>query len=121
MQGAEALLFPTQAEETFGLVMIEAMSCGTPVIGFDRGAVREVVKDGVTGYVVKNAKEMENAIHAVHKLKRIDARKRVEIYFTAKKMVSGYLKVYQRVIDEWTFSKKKVLISNPWKKPNGNV
>jgi len=116
MQGAEALLFPTQAEETFGLVMIEAMACGTPVIGFDRGAVREVVKDGVTGYVVQDAKEMEQAIHAIDKLDRIEARKRAEIYFTAKKMVSGYLKVYARVLDEWNFKNKKFLLSNPWKK-----
>jgi len=119
-QNAKAVLFPTQYEEVFGLVMIEAMSCGTPVIGWDSGSVREVLKDGETGYVVSSVKDMVQAIRDIDTIKRSNCRKRAEIYFSVKKMVSGYLKVYQRVIDEWQFKKDKVLITNPYTKLRTN-
>lgn len=127
LQGADAVLFPSKRNEPFGLVMIEAMSCGTPVIGFDDGAVPEVIKDGKTGYVVKSTKEMIEAINNLDKISRRECRKRAEMYFSVQKMVSGYLKVYQRVINEWQYKKDKVLLTNPYtrsrvngKQRNGN-
>ncbi len=98
MQRAKALLFPTLAQETFGLVMIEAMSCGTPVIGFDAGAVREVIQDKETGFVVQTEKQMAAAIKKIKNIDRRATRARVEAYFSVERMVSGYERVYQRYV-----------------------
>lgn len=102
---AKAFIFPLQWEEPFGLVMIEAMACGTPVIAFDRGSVREVVKDGVTGFVIpplneKGEPNIEGMVEAVKKIDTIDraaCRKHVEDNFTLEKMVENYEKVYQKI------------------------
>lgn len=115
-QKAKGLLFPTQYDEVFGLVMIEALSCGTPVIGWRSGSVPEVVKDGETGYVVSSIDEMVKAIKAVGKISRMACRKRAELYFSNAKMVSGYQKVYERIINEWQYQRDKVLVTNPWNK-----
>lgn len=106
LQNASALLFPTQYDETFGLVMIEAMACGTPVVGWNKGSVGEVVKDGVTGYVVREVSGMVKAINAIDKLNREESRKRVQMFFSAEKMVSGYEQVYLRLIEEYRARKK---------------
>lgn len=98
MQGARALLFPTMAEETFGLVMIEAMSCGTPVIGFEAGAVPEVVQDLETGYVVRTPKQMAAAIKKLKHIDRHAVRRRAETYFSLERMTRGYERVYQRYV-----------------------
>lgn len=108
LQKAKALIFPTQCQEQFGYVMIEAMSCGTPVIGWDNGAVSEVIQDGKSGYVVSSVAEMVEAIKNIDKISRLETRKRAEIYFSVKKMVSGYQKVYRRIISEYKFRKKKL-------------
>jgi glycosyltransferase involved in cell wall biosynthesis len=100
MQNAKALLLPTLAKETFGLVMIEAMSCGTPVIGFDAGAVSEVIQDGETGYVVKTEKQMAAAIKKIGKISRSATRKRAETYFSLERMTRGYERVYARYADK---------------------
>lgn len=88
LQGAKALLFPIKWEEPFGIVMAESLSCGTPVIGFNRGSVQEVVEDGQTGFIVENIEEM---IERVKKLNLIDrkkcnlqARNRFELRIIAK-------------------------------------
>ncbi|MFZ2970293.1 MAG: glycosyltransferase family 4 protein [Minisyncoccia bacterium] len=99
--GAKALLIPLQWEEPFGLVMIEAMACGTPVIGFDRAAVPEIVKNGNTGFVVKDVKEMARAIKKIGEIKREDCRSHVEKYFTMQKMAEEYEKVYNKVINNF--------------------
>ncbi|HEV7719043.1 MAG TPA: glycosyltransferase family 4 protein [Arsenicitalea sp.] len=96
---ARAVLFPISWREPFGLVMIEAMACGTPVIAFRRGAVAEVMEDGVTGYVVDT---VEQAVEAVGKLDRLDRaaiRKTFERRFTAERMAADYVKVYRELID----------------------
>ena len=121
LQGADAVLFPTRRDEPFGLVMIEAMSCGTPVIGFDDGAVPEVIKDGVSGYVVKSAREMIDGINNLDKISRKNCRKRAEMYFSVEKMVNGYVKVYQQVINDWKYKKNKVLIKDPYTRLPSNV
>ncbi len=98
-KNAKALLFPIKWEEPFGLVMIEAMSCGTPVIAYPNGAVLEVVKDKKTGFIVRNVKEMAEAIKNIDQIDRSACRKRVEDLFSYQKMVSGYEKVYQEILD----------------------
>ena len=98
LKNAKALLFPTIWEEPFGLVMIEAMACGTPVIGFNKGSVSEVIKDGKTGFIVKDDKKMIQAIKKIDKIDRAECRKRVEKYFTVEKMVDGYERIYKKIV-----------------------
>ena len=97
-QNAKALLCPIQWEEPFGLTFIESMACGTPVIAFDRGSAREVVKDGKTGFVVKNIEEMIEAIKKIDEIKRENCRARVEKKFTIERMVNDYEKVFYQII-----------------------
>lgn len=98
LSGAKALLFPIERREPFGLVMIEAMACGTPVIAFRRGSVPEVVEDGKTGFIVDTAEEMTAAIKKIHLIKRADCRKLVEEKFTLKIMVNCYEKLYEKIL-----------------------
>ncbi|MDB5562511.1 MAG: rfaG [Hyphomicrobiales bacterium] len=96
---ARAVLFPISWREPFGLVMIEAMACGTPVIAFQRGAVAEVMEHGVTGFVVET---VEEAVEAVGKLDRLDRRairRTFERRFTAERMAQGYVSVYRDLLD----------------------
>jgi len=97
-KNAKALLFPIKWEEPFGLVMIEAMACGTPVIAYPNGAVSEVVKNKKTGFIVKNVKEMAKAIKNINKIDRKECRKHVEENFTAEKMVDEYEKLYYKIL-----------------------
>ena len=89
-QNAKAFLFPINWNEPFGLVMIEAMACGTPVIAFNHGAVSEVVVDGKTGFVVENEDQMVEAVKKIDSISREACRKHVEENFTVEKMVMGY-------------------------------
>ena len=91
-QNAKVFLFPIQWEEPFGLVMIEAMSCGTPVVAFGNGAIPEVVVDGMTGFVIDGNSEekMIEAVKNIDKIKREDCRKHVLENFTVEKMVADY-------------------------------
>ena len=97
---ARALLCPLLWEEPFGLMMVEAMACGTPVIAFDRGSAREVVKQGKTGFIVSNVNEMVEAIKKIDQIKPNDCRKWVEDNFSVKKMVDNYERLYQRIIKQ---------------------
>jgi glycosyltransferase involved in cell wall biosynthesis len=108
LQKAKALLFPTRYNEVFGYVMIEAMSCGTPVIGFDNGSVPEIVQDGETGFVVSDVEGMVAAIKKLDTISRTAVRKRAERFFSVEKMVSGYEKVYKRLLEEVAFKRQKV-------------
>lgn len=94
---SRALLFPVEWEEPFGLVMIEAMACGTPVIAFNRGSVPEVVKDGVTGFIVDDIAGMVSAIKKIDQIDRAACRKHIEENFTVEKMVDGYEEIYQKI------------------------
>ncbi|MFA6096939.1 MAG: glycosyltransferase family 4 protein [Candidatus Paceibacterota bacterium] len=96
--GAKAFLFPVRWQEPFGLVMIEAMACGTPVIAFGNGSVPEVVEHGKTGFIVENEEGMIEAIKNIGKIKRSDCRKRVRENFNIEKMVDGYEEVYRKII-----------------------
>jgi glycosyltransferase involved in cell wall biosynthesis len=96
---ARALLFPIDWPEPFGLVMIEAFACGTPVVAYARGSVPEVMQHGVTGYIVDNQRE---AIEAARRIGEIDRRRCREVFerrFTADTMAARYLQVYQALID----------------------
>lgn len=95
---AKVSLCPIQWEEPFGLTFIESMSCGTPVIVFDRGSAREVIKNGKTGFVVKNIDEMVKAIKKIDQVKRGDCRKWVEEKFTIERMVLDYEKVFYQIL-----------------------
>jgi len=91
-------LYPINWEEPFGLVMAESMACGTPVIVFDRGSAKEVVKDGKTGFIVNTIDEAVEAIKKIGQIDRNECRKRVEDNFSIKKMVDGYEKVYYDIL-----------------------
>jgi len=94
---ARALLFPIDWSEPFGLVMIEAMACGTPVIAFRRGSVPEVIADGITGFVVRDVDEAVRAVGQVAGLCRRRCRKMFEERFEAARMARDYLEVYRRL------------------------
>lgn len=97
---AKGLLYPHRWEEPFGLIFIESMATGTPVITFDRGSAREIIEDGKTGFIVKNINEMVKAIKKIDKIKREDCRMRVEKKFTIERMVSDYEKVYYQILSQ---------------------
>ncbi len=94
---ALALLFPIEWPEPFGLVMIEAMACGTPVIAFSRGSVPEIIEPGVTGMVVGNVDEAARAVPQVQRLSRAKCRQRFEERFTATRMAKDYVAVYEQL------------------------
>ena len=92
---ARALLFPIDWPEPFGLVMIEAMACGTPVIAFRRGSVPEIIEDGVNGFVVETAAGAIEAIRRLDALDRARVRACFERRFTAARMADDYIRVYE--------------------------
>ena len=94
---ASALLFPIDWPEPFGLVMIEAMACGTPVVAFRRGSVPEVIDHGVTGFVVDGEAEAVQAIRDLRELDRHQVRRRFEQRFTVKQMARQYSHYYERL------------------------
>ncbi len=94
LSGAIALLVPVNRPEPFGLVMIEAMACGAPVIAYRRGSVPEVIEDGLTGFVVDDEGGAVAAIERLSSLSREDIRGRFEARFTVRRMVDEYLDVY---------------------------
>jgi len=95
---ARALLFPIDWEEPFGLVMIEAMACGTPVIAFGRGSVPEVIDDGVTGFVVSSVDEAVAALKKLEHLDRSRVRAGFEARFTVERMARDYVDIYARMM-----------------------
>jgi glycosyltransferase involved in cell wall biosynthesis len=94
---ARALLFPIDWPEPFGLVVIESMACGTPVIAFARGSVAEIVEDGVTGFIVHDIEEAARAVRRLPELDRREVRRRFEQRFSAGRMASDYLEIYRQL------------------------
>ncbi|MGB7600923.1 MAG: glycosyltransferase family 4 protein [Candidatus Sulfotelmatobacter sp.] len=95
---AAAFLFPIQWPEPFGIVMIEALACGTPVIAYRRGSVPEVIEDGVTGFIVD---DVDGAVEALENLEQIDrrgCRKHFERHFSDERMAAEYLAIYKRLV-----------------------
>jgi glycosyltransferase involved in cell wall biosynthesis len=97
---ARALLFPIDWPEPFGLVMIEAMACGTPVIAFKHGSVPEVMKEGVTGFVVNDMPAAIEAARHVGELERAKVRGYFEQCFSAGRMARDYVKLYERILND---------------------
>jgi glycosyltransferase involved in cell wall biosynthesis len=97
LSGAIALLVPIDWPEPFGLVMIEAMACGTPVIAFNRGSVPEIVEHGVTGMIVDDEASAVAAIPRVASMSRAAVRRSFEQRFTAERMAEDYLALYRRL------------------------
>jgi glycosyltransferase involved in cell wall biosynthesis len=94
---ALGVLFPIDWPEPFGLVMVEAMACGTPVVAYRKGSVPEVMADGVTGYVVDNDEEAVAAVRRLDRISRTRCREVFEQRFTAERMARKYVDAYQRV------------------------
>jgi glycosyltransferase involved in cell wall biosynthesis len=99
LSGAIALLVPIDWPEPFGLVMIEAMACGTPVIAFNRGSVPELIEDGVTGFIVEDEAGAIGAVDRLAHLSRSVIRARFEQRFTARRMALDYLAVYRELME----------------------
>jgi glycosyltransferase involved in cell wall biosynthesis len=92
-----AVLFPIDWPEPFGLVMVEAMACGTPIIAYRRGSVPEVMIDGVTGYIVDDEEDAVAALGRIDRIARADCRRVFEQRYTAERMARAYLEVYKRL------------------------
>jgi len=94
---AKALLFPISWPEPFGLVMIESMACGTPVIAFNSGSVPEILEDGLTGFVVKDVEQAAAAVRRLNHLFRPSIRSRFEERFSAAAMAREYVRIYRKL------------------------
>lgn len=100
LENARALLFPVDWPEPFGLVMIEALACGTPVLAWRNGAIPEVLDDGVTGYVVSDMDEAVRAASRIHELERRACRAAFDRRFSAERMARDYLRIYGQLIEQ---------------------
>ncbi|MFN8638607.1 MAG: glycosyltransferase family 4 protein [Dehalococcoidia bacterium] len=98
--GAMAMVFPIDWPEPFGLAMIEALACGTPVLAFNRGSVPEVIRHGISGYIVDGVDEAVRAVECLPMISRSDCRRDFETRFSAERMARDYLDVYARVIGD---------------------
>lgn len=98
LSGAKALLFPIDWPEPFGLVMIEAMACGCPVVAFGKGSVPEVIEEGVTGFIVDTVEQAVAACGRLGEISRSGVRARFEERWTARRMAEDYLALYGRLI-----------------------
>ncbi len=92
------MLFPIDWPEPFGLVMVEALACGTPVIAFRNGSVTEIIDDGITGFIVDTIEEAVDAVGRTAQLNRRRCRQAFEERFTATRMVRRYLEIYENVL-----------------------
>ncbi|MCZ6566461.1 MAG: glycosyltransferase [Gammaproteobacteria bacterium] len=106
---ASALLHPINFNEPFGLSVIEAMACGTPVIAFNKGSMPELIDNGVNGFLVETVDEAKDAIQHLSEIDRTQCRRHVELYFTSDKMIENYIDVYEEV-----YAKTKHETRRPW-------
>jgi glycosyltransferase involved in cell wall biosynthesis len=110
---ASALLFPIQWQEPFGIVMVEALACGTPVVALRQGSVPEVVVDGVTGYICDSAEQLAAALHSCRALRSEDCRKHAVANFDVATMASRYETVYLSLLDNAGARIEDVRINQP--------
>ena len=97
MGRARGFLFPLQWDEPFGMVVAESMAAGTPVLAYPRGSMPELIKDGETGYLVRDEDEMVDSMSSIDKLDRRQCREWVKKKFSVEKMVDGYERLYEQV------------------------
>jgi glycosyltransferase involved in cell wall biosynthesis len=95
---AKALLFPIQWDEPFGMVVVEAMAAGTPVLTYRRGSMPELINDGETGYLLGTEEDMVETIREIERLERARCREWVQEHFSLERMVDGYEGLYKRVL-----------------------
>jgi glycosyltransferase involved in cell wall biosynthesis len=98
LREALAMLMPVDWNEPFGIVMPEAMACGTPVIGFNRGAVPEVIRSGYSGILCENTEEMITAVQSAAKINRLDVREHCATHFSSEVIVDNYINLYRSVV-----------------------
>jgi len=98
LKNAKAFIFPVKRPEPFGLVVIEAMACGVPVIAFKEGSLPELIEDGKTGFLVNNVEEACQALKKINKISREYCREYVEKNFNLKRMVNRYEKLYKKIL-----------------------
>ncbi|MCJ7472094.1 MAG: glycosyltransferase family 4 protein, partial [Actinobacteria bacterium] len=98
--GAYVLLHPISFDEPFGLSIVEAMACGTPVIAFNRGSMPEIIANGITGFLVNNLDDMAEAVVKTKQLDRFQCRKLIKERFSVDRMVKDYLRVYEKIIKQ---------------------
>ncbi len=96
---AAALLFPVDWPEPFGMVLIEAMACGTPAVAFNRGSVPEVIEEGLTGFIVQDIPAAVEAVARLERLDRATVRRSFEARFSASRMAQDYLRIYQDQVE----------------------
>ena len=99
MGSAKALLHPINFEEPFGLSVVESMFCGTPVIAFNKGSMGELIDDGQSGFLVHTVNEAVEKVKDINKLSRKNCRAWAEENFSKERMINGYIKVYERILD----------------------
>lgn len=99
LQGAYALLHPINFNEPFGLSVVEAMACGTPVIAFNRGSMPEVIRNGETGFLVDNVNQAVESLQRIPGLKRSACRRWAEERFSKERMVADYIEVYKKILN----------------------
>lgn len=97
LRESKALLFPIEWDEPFGMVMIEAMACGTPVIAFNRGSVPEVIKENITGFIVQTGNEMIQKVDKIKEINRQGCRKEAEAKFNLPRLAAQYLELFNNV------------------------
>jgi glycosyltransferase involved in cell wall biosynthesis len=97
---ALGMLFPIDWPEPFGLVMIESMACGTPVIAYAGGSVPEVIENGITGFIANSIEESVSAVNRIHTIDRRECRKRFEQRFSSPVMALNYVSTYQMLIEK---------------------
>ncbi len=104
---ALALMFPIDWPEPFGLVMIESMACGTPVIAYRNGSVPEILEEGCTGFIVSSLDEAVTAIDSLTRFDRLKCREIFEERFSAERMATDYLNVYEDIVARQKNTSKK--------------
>jgi glycosyltransferase involved in cell wall biosynthesis len=126
LRDAYALVFPIDWAEPFGLVMIEAMACGTPTVAFRGGSVSEIITDGVSGYIVQSVDEAVEALKALEQFDRMRCRSVFEERFSARRMAQDYLQIYQSLIDADESDGRRRAVDMPFdqiaiigRRPNG--
>ena len=111
LQRARAVLIPSTVEETSSLVAMEAMACGTPVIAFHRGALAQIVVDGVTGFLVESAAQMAESVKEAAQIDANTCRRYAEQFYSEERMAGEYERLYEKVLKSWRARRAQELVA----------